>query len=161
MKNKSWIYFALVWGAAALTGMAYGTGWLSKAASRQAVAAPIASGEGVHASFSLCHTGGGYNCVVDGDTIWLEGTKIRVADIDAPETHPARCQSEQDFGDRATLRLQELLNNGSVSLRPIDRDEDRYGRKLRIVLVDDKSVGDTLVNEGLARWYAGGRRPWC
>ena len=24
-------------------------------------------------------------CVVDGDTIWLEGVKIRIADIDTPE----------------------------------------------------------------------------
>jgi hypothetical protein len=33
--------------------------------------------------FGFCHTGGGTNCVVDGDTIWLDGIKIRVADIDA------------------------------------------------------------------------------
>src|SRR5687767_13991603 len=45
------------------------------------------SGEGIRASFSLCHTGGGYNCVVDGDTIWLQGQTIRIAGIDAPETH--------------------------------------------------------------------------
>lgn len=109
----------------------------------------------------LCHTGGGYNCVVDGDTIWLNGQKIRIADIDAPETHEPRCQAEQALGDRATRRLQQLLESGTITLATIDRDEDRYGRKLRLVLVDGKSVGDTLVSEGLARWYAGGRRPWC
>jgi len=59
------------------------------------------------------------------------------------------------------MRLQQLLNHGTVSLQPINRDEDRYGRKLRIVLVNGTSVGDTLVGEGLARWYAGGRRHWC
>jgi micrococcal nuclease len=99
--------------------------------------------------------------VVDGDTIWLEGHKIRVADIDAPETHDPRCDSEKALGDRATLRLQQLLDGGQVSLQAIDRDMDVYGRKLRIVLVNGESVGDALVNEGLARWYAGGRRPWC
>jgi endonuclease YncB( thermonuclease family) len=99
--------------------------------------------------------------VVDGDTIWLKGQKIRIADIDAPETHEPRCASERARGDRATLRLQQLVNGGTVSLRSISRDEDRYGRKLRIVMVDGRSVGDTLVSEGLARWYAGGRRPWC
>ena len=41
-------------------------------------------------TFTHCHTGGGSNCVVDGDTIWMDGIKIRVADIDAPETHPPR-----------------------------------------------------------------------
>ena len=38
---------------------------------------------------------------------------------------------------------------------------DGYGRKLRIVNVNGTSVGATLVSEGLARWYAGGRKGWC
>jgi len=58
-------------------------------------------------------------------------------------------------------RLRQLLTNGSVTLQQIDRDEDRYGRKLRIVLVGGISVGDTLAGEGLSRWYGGGRQPWC
>jgi micrococcal nuclease len=87
--------------------------------------------------------------------------RFRVADIDAPETHDPRCSSELELGNQATRRLQQLLNKGAVTLRSIDRDEDRYGRKLRIVSVNGTSVGKTLVKEGLARWYAGGRKPWC
>ena len=102
-----------------------------------------------------------YNCVVDGDTIWLEGQNIRVADIDAPETHDFRCMSEKELGDQSTRRLHELLESGPVTLQSLDRDEDSYGRKLRIVLVNGQSVGNTLVSEGLARWYRGGKRPWC
>ena len=117
--------------------------------------------QGLRASFSFCHSGGGHNCVVDGDTIWLEGRKVRLADIDAPETHEPRCPGEKILGGQATRRLQQLLNSGSVSLGAYDRDEDRYGRKLRIVLVDGVSAGDTLVSEGLARHYASGRRSWC
>ena len=114
------------------------------------------------APFSLCHQGGGVNCVVDGDTIWLAGNKIRVADIDAPETHPARCPREADLGRAATLRLQALLNAGPVQLGTITRDQDRYGRKLRLLLRDGQSLGMILVREGLARPYQGGRRqPWC
>jgi endonuclease YncB( thermonuclease family) len=112
-------------------------------------------------SFGYCHTGGGTNCVVDGDTIWFHGQNIRIADIDAPETHEPRCGAELELGDRATRRLHQLVNSGAVSLSSINRDEDRYGRKLRIVKVDGVSVGDTLVSDGLARWYAGGRRSWC
>ena len=48
-----------------------------------------------------------------------------------------------------------------MTLSGIGRDRDRYGRRLRIVAVDGVSVGETLVGEGLARWYAGGRRSWC
>ena len=112
-------------------------------------------------SFTFCHSGGGRNCVVDGDTIWFQGQNIRIADIDAPETHEPRCAAEQALGDRATRRLHALVNSGSVTLGGIGRDRDRYGRKLRIVAVDGVGVGDTLVSEGLARPYAGGRRPWC
>ena len=65
------------------------------------------------------------------------------------------------LGDRAAERLQELLKGGAVTLTSIDRDEDVYGRKLREVAVDGSDVGDTLISEGLARAYLGGRRSWC
>jgi micrococcal nuclease len=111
--------------------------------------------------FSLCPRGGGTNCVVDGDTAWIDGEKIRVADIDAPETHPPRCTYEAELGDRATSRLAELLNAGSFELKAIDRDTDRYGRKLRVLVRDGRSLGDQLVAEGLARTWDGRRHPWC
>lgn len=111
--------------------------------------------------FSLCHTGGGTNCVVDGDTAWIGGVKVRIADIDAPETHPPRCKREAELGRRATERLRELLSAGPFEAAPADRDSDRYGRKLRVLTRDGASIGDQLVREGLARRYDGGRRPWC
>ncbi|MCL6699144.1 thermonuclease family protein [Sphingomonas sp. NSE70-1] len=76
-------------------------------------------------------------------------------------THDPKCAEEKSLGDRATQRLIGLVNSGEVTLAPIDRDEDSYGRKLRIVKVDGESVGETLVEDGLARWYEGGRKPWC
>jgi len=99
--------------------------------------------------------------VVDADTLWIGGQNVRLADIDAPETHEPRCAAEQALGDRATRRLHRLVNSGAVTQTSIERDHDRYGRKLRIVAVGGASVGDTLVGEGLARWYEGGRRSWC
>jgi endonuclease YncB( thermonuclease family) len=111
--------------------------------------------------FSLCRTGGGVNCVVDGDTAWIDGAKVRIADIDAPETHPPRCAKEAERGKQATLRMQALMNAGPFEQRSIERDTDRYGRKLRVLVRDGRSLGDQLVAEGLARPYAGGRRPWC
>jgi micrococcal nuclease len=115
----------------------------------------------ISARFGLCHSGDARNCVVDGDTFWSGGVKIRIADIDTPETHPPRCAAEAARGEAATVRLQALLNDGPFALEPIDRDSDRYGRKLRIVTRDGVSIGGILVNEGLARWYGGGRQPWC
>ena len=111
--------------------------------------------------FSLCFTGGGTNCVVDGDTFWNEGVKIRVADIEGPETHPPRCVREADLGRRATLRLQELLNGGSFQMETTGHDEDRYRRKLRVITRDGQSFGLLLVNAGLARRWTGKRQSWC
>ena len=56
------------------------------------------------ASFALCAEGPRTTCVVDGDTFWLNGEKVRIADINAPETHSAGCPEEQALGDRATRR---------------------------------------------------------
>jgi len=127
---------------------------------RLSAVGPTESGASVR-TFGSCHIGGGQNCVVDGDTFWMDGQKIRIADIDAPETHPARCSYEQQLGDRATSRLRALLNEGPVELGSIDRDEDRYGRKLRIVYRNGQSIGDMMVGEGLVRPWTGSRQPWC
>lgn len=127
-----------------------------------APAKPAQSLQSEARTFSFCHTGGGTNCVVDGDTIWLDGVKIRIADIDAPETHPARCAREQDLGDRATQRLLTLVNSGPFDVEATgDRDEDRYGRKLRVLSRGGRSLGERLVSEGLARRWDGARHPWC
>lgn len=101
------------------------------------------------------------NCVVDGDTFYYGTVKIRVADIDAPETHPPRCAREADLGNQATRRLSELLDAGPFELVRFDRDTDRYGRKLRVVMRNGRSLGDRLVAEGLARTWTGRRQPWC
>lgn len=113
------------------------------------------------ATFTLCYTGGGTDCVVDGDTFWFGGQKIRIADIDAPETHPPRCSFEAQLGNRATIRLQELLNEGPIELESGDREVDTYGRLLRIVRRGGQSLGQRLVVEGLARPWVGSRNPWC
>lgn len=113
------------------------------------------------AAFSICKSGGGANCVVDGDTLWYRGSKIRIADIDTPETHRPQCATEAARGAEATRRLHQLVNAGPFSLQSINRDEDRYGRKLRILTRGGQSLGELLVEEGLARFYAGGRRSWC
>lgn len=135
--------------------------WMKRGLEEVAGGDAAGAGAAVRASFGLCHSGGGTNCVVDGDTIWIGGQNVRLADIDAPETHDPRCAAELALGNRATRRLHALVNSGAVTLTSIERDHDRYGRKLRIVAVGGASVGDTLVGEGLARWYAGGRRSWC
>lgn len=112
--------------------------------------------------YTLCSQGRGANCVIDGDTVIVQGVIIRIEDIDAPETGRAKCASEATLGKRATNRLMELMNAAPVAA--VDdggRDEDRYGRKLRVLMQDGESVGGRLVREGLARPWTGRRQPWC
>ena len=111
--------------------------------------------------FKICGGGKRITCVVDGDTFWLNGTKIRVLDIDAPEVGRPQCAREKQLADLATQRLTQLLNDGEFELRGIARDEDRYGRKLRSVHRDGQSLGDVLLKEGLAQRYAGRKPDWC
>lgn len=123
------------------------------------------SGKGKPSSFrhyTLCTGSMRTHCVVDGDTLWHEGVKIRVADIDTPEVSNPKCQSEAALGARATSRLLQLVNEGPFEILAWQgRDEDKYGRKLRVLVRNGRSLGDVLVFEGLARTWAGRRQPWC
>ncbi|WP_253340243.1 thermonuclease family protein [Sphingobium sp. OAS761] len=144
----------------------YGPGWIERT-ERMIRQVPVrqaplhAMPDTLSAQFGYCHSGGGTNCVVDGDTFWFRGDKYRIADIDTPETHGPRCTAENELGMRATMRLQTLMNAGPFSLESIDRDTDRYGRSLRVVTRQGQSIGTVLVAEGLARNWDGSRHPWC
>tara|TARA_B100000678_G_scaffold164136_1_gene137044 strand:- start:20 stop:625 length:606 start_codon:yes stop_codon:yes gene_type:complete len=133
-------------------------------ASPQAEPSAKASGAAVAGTrFGPCLGGKRYTCVVDGDTIWLEGTKIRIADIDAPEISKPGCEAERLAGERATARLTQWLNAGAfeVHASPDGRDTDRYGRKLRVLSRGGASALDALMAEGVAtRWGGAGAR-WC
>ncbi len=99
--------------------------------------------------------------VVDGDTFDFGEIRVRIADIDTPEVE-GRCARESELAAQATLRMRQLLDQGPFELQPISgRDEDRYGRKLRIVTRGGRSLGDQMVSEGLARTWTGRREPWC
>ena len=113
------------------------------------------------ASVALCAEGPRTTCVVDGDTFWLNGEKVRIADINAPETHGSGCPAEQALGDRTTRRLIVLLNAGPFTLETEGRATDRYGRALRVVRRGGRSLGGQLVSEGLAEPWRGRRSDWC
>ncbi|WP_017664801.1 thermonuclease family protein [Porphyrobacter sp. AAP82] len=115
------------------------------------------------ALFPVCGGPVRVTCVVDGDTFWLRGTKIRIADIDTPEVSQPACPEEHALGLAATERLRELLGAGRFGLAvpPDGRTRDRYGRELRIVTRGGKSLGSVLVREGLAARWGGPRKAWC
>lgn len=154
----------LLWAAPLVLGLgvflATAPGFLDRGAE---AAIPVQSGaDREQASFAKC---GAFTsreaCVVDGDTFWYRGAKIRVADINTPETSDPECAAEAELGARATARFTQLLNAGAFSLEPVDRAGDNYGRALFVVTRGGESVGAALVREGLAENWQGYRREWC
>lgn len=108
-------------------------------------------------ALALCPPGPRDNCVVDGDTFWIKGEKVRIADIDAPEID-GKCPYERDLALRARNRLAQLLSP-SLSLQRTGTDQ--YGRTLAVVSMQGRSAGAQLVAEGLASVWTGRREPWC
>jgi len=100
--------------------------------------------------------------VVDGDTIAAHGENWRLSGYDTPETLFARCARERILGHAATLRLRALID-GAGHIEIVARSgRDRYRRRLGVLLLDGADVADTMIEEGLARRYRGGRRQgWC
>jgi endonuclease YncB( thermonuclease family) len=89
--------------------------------------------------------------------------KIRIADLDTPEVSKPGCANEAAMGRKATRRLQALLNAGPFSLEPntFGPSVDKYGRSLKRVTRGGESLGDVLVDEGLAEQWGGARKAWC
>lgn len=101
--------------------------------------------------------------VTDGDTFRLEsGERIRIAGIDAPETHrdQARCAGEVVLGLRVKDRATALLAGRDVTFRRVGRS---YQRTVATVILDGRDLGTELVRLGIATWWPRGRpKPnWC
>ncbi|MEZ5774284.1 MAG: thermonuclease family protein [Hyphomicrobiaceae bacterium] len=122
--------------------------------------------------------------IVDGDTVYgyidtsdpevAVKVKLRIAGIDTPETGArARCEEEARSGKRAKDFLAEMLaealgSRGEVPARACGLKPDKYhSRRLgRLEIQIGKrwiDVGQTMIEEGFAFPYAGGRRGriWC
>jgi endonuclease YncB( thermonuclease family) len=87
-------------------------------------------------------------CIIDGDTVRIDGEKIRLRDIDAPEPG-GKCYRERDIAARSAERLRQLLATGPAAIERYGAD--RYGRTLADLTIAGADVGATLIAEGLAR----------
>jgi endonuclease YncB( thermonuclease family) len=90
--------------------------------------------------------------VVDGDTIDIAGTRIRLEDIDAPEANQtcvdARGQS-WPCGKTATNELRAHINGNELNCQP--SGFDRYRRVLAVCsLPDGSDVNAWMVRQGWA-----------
>lgn len=84
--------------------------------------------------------------VVDGDTIKLNGTTLRLWGIDAPEM--AQTCGDWSAGVAATYALADLVRGKAITCEP--RDRDRYGRLIGLCRANGKDLGAAMVELGMA-----------
>ena len=110
-----------------------------------------------------------YKCkvtrVVDGDTVdididlgfgvWLHKERVRIYGIDTPESM-TRDKIEKRFGLLAKEFVKQFVKGSSVILRTQKYDaKGKFGRILGDIIVDDKSLSETMIQEHHAVAYHG------
>jgi micrococcal nuclease len=92
--------------------------------------------------------------VLDGDTfIMQDGTIVRLAGIDAPETGK-RDHPPQRYAEESRSALEEMVLGRQVSVIPAGKGRDDFGRVVAIVRLEDKTnVNLEMVKQGLAFYY--------
>ena len=101
-------------------------------------------------------------CVVDGDTIWLDGVNLRLQSYDTPEPYSQICggDAEVTLANRASARLLQLLNQNPFTVETFGLDITGE-RRLATVRVNGRDLGDILIEEKLARRWPDGEEFWC
>lgn len=93
----------------------------------------------------------GQASVIDGDTLEIHGTRIRLWGIDAPESSQL-CRGDDSLpyrcGAKAANELDRFIAGRPVSCEPVSHDV--YGRKVATCSVSGLDLGDWLVRSGLA-----------
>ena len=79
---------------------------------------------------------------VDGDTIRYGTDRIRIRGYNAPEM-------SEPGGREAALRLEQLMQEGTIDIVPHGRDV--YGRTLADVFVNGQNVAEVMKGEGFGR----------
>ncbi|MDA9466554.1 thermonuclease family protein [Bradyrhizobium sp. CCBAU 53415] len=103
----------------------------------------------------------GQASIIDGDTLQIHGTRIRLAGIDAPESSQL-CRGDDSLpyrcGAKAANDLDAFVARRPVSCVPVSQDQ--YGRAVATCSVSGADLADWLVRNGYAldwRRYSGGR----
>src|ERR1700734_1304720 len=93
----------------------------------------------------------GQASIIDGDTVEIHNSRIRVFGIDAPESDQL-CRNEESelyrCGQKASNALFDYINRRPVNCVEVDRD--RYGRIVGVCSVEGMDVADWLVRNGFA-----------
>jgi endonuclease YncB( thermonuclease family) len=105
----------------------------------------------VSASFAYANGISGKATVVDGDTLGIQGIRVHLFGVDAPESSQL-CRRPNDVqyqcGVQAARKLEAFIANRAVTCSPVDGDGG--GRTVATCSVNGTDLGDWLVRNGLA-----------
>ena len=89
--------------------------------------------------------------IIDGDTIELNGEKIRFSGIDTPEPKQICTLDNIEIfcGNLAAIVLKEKIGNEIVSCQR-EPEKDFFGRTLGECFINDESLSKFLVRNGYA-----------
>ena len=95
----------------------------------------------------------GWARVIDGDTIEVDGARVRLHGVDAPETGQSCLAGGTHWacGQRATRELAKYIDARLVKCE--QRDRDRYGRVVAVCRHAGRDVNAWLVAQGWALAY--------
>lgn len=106
----------------------------------------------VAASPSLAEPIVGVASVIDGDTIEIHRTRIRINGIDAPESRQLCLDAagkQYRCGQQSALALDDFLAAHDPA-SCIEVDRDRYGRAVAVCTAGGVDVADWMVRQGHA-----------
>ena len=91
--------------------------------------------------------------VVDGDTIVLNGEKIRFSGIDTPELKQICIQDDQKVNCGISAKMLLIEKIGNITPECISEGKDTYKRTLAECFVNGESLSKFLVRSGYAFAY--------
>jgi len=91
--------------------------------------------------------------VVDGDTIVLNGEKIRFSGIDTPELKQTCIENNQEVGCGMSAKMLLVKKIGDNTPECISEGKDVYKRTLAECFVNGESLSSFLVRSGYAFAY--------
>ena len=91
--------------------------------------------------------------VIDGDTIVLNGEKIRFTGIDTPELKQTCTQGDQEVACGMTAKMLLVKKIGNNTPECISEGKDVYKRTLAECFINGESLSSFLVRSGYAFAY--------
>jgi endonuclease YncB( thermonuclease family) len=89
--------------------------------------------------------------VIDGDTLEIDGTRIRLWGIDAPESNQL-CRTgdsvQYQCGAKSANELAAFIEGRPINCVPVSLDQ--YGQTFAVCSVNGVDLGDWLIRNGLA-----------